>query len=248
MQHSHHRHKHRHKHRHTAQHSEDQPKNYSFLQQQQQQQIPIDENVERSKVDRVKFFLILFRLFLGNKMILMTASSNNFYSVLCRKAKRLILDFRLNNSSTDLDDLKTHFNILANGYCVNLKKVTNSLLQGTLQVIFELLQLPLTNRGYVWSEEDVGGRSIFDLFGDCFDADIDSLRASILDVPSNPASTKMDENEIDLDDLDEEDEDSPTVVMGPALPPPSALQSSMEEQSDRLIGPTIPDGAAAPSH
>ena len=156
-----------------------------------------------------------------------------------RKAKRLILDFRLSNSSTDFDDLKTHFNMLANGYCVDLKKVSNSLLQGTLQVIFELLQLPLTNRGYVWNEEEVGGRSIFDLFGDCFVADVDSLRASLLDVPANPSSTKMDENEIDLDDLDEED---PALEMGPAPPPPSALQSSMEEQSDRLIGPTIPDG------
>lgn len=242
MQHSHHRHKHRHKHRHAAQHSEDQLDNYSAIeqqQQQQQQQIQNDDIVDREKFDRAKFLDILSHLLLGNKMIWTTVSSSDYDCVLYRKAKRLILDFRLSNSSTDFDDLKTHFNMLANGYCVDLKKVSNSLLQGTLQVIFELLQLPLTNRGYVWNEEEVGGRSIFDLFGDCFVADIDSLRASLLDVPANPFSTKMDENEIDLDDLDE---DSPALEMGPAPPPPAALQSSMEEQSDRLIGPTIPDG------
>lgn len=170
----------------------------------------------------------------------MIGSGSNKQYVLFRKVKRIILDFRLNNS-TDFDDLKTHFSMLENGYCVDLKKVTNSLLQGTLQVIFELLELSLTNRGYVWNEEEVGGRSIFDIFGDCFAADIDSLRASMLDVPANSSSTKMDENEIDLDDLDVEDEDSSTLI-GPALPPPSVLQSSMEEQPDKLIGPTIPDG------
>lgn len=240
MQHSHHRHKHRHKHRHTAQHSEDQLKNDSTI--KHQQQIQNDDLVDREKSDRAKFLVILSHLLLGNKMIWMTVSSSDYDCVLYRKAKRLILDFRLSNSSTDVDDLKTHFNMLANGYCVDLKKVSNSFLQGTLQVIFELLQLPLTNRGYVWNEEEVGGRSIFDLFDDCFVADIDSLRASLLEVPANPSSAKMDENEIDLDDLDGEDGDSPTLEMGPAPPPPAALQSSMEEQSDRLIGPTIPDG------
>ena len=240
MQHSHHRHKHRHKHRHTAQHSEDQLKNDSTI--KHQQQIQNDDIVDREKSDRAKFLVILSHLLLGNKMIWMTVSSSDYDCVLYRKAKRLILDFRLSNSSTDFDDLKTHFNMLANGYCVDLKKVSNSLLQGTLQVIFELLQLPLTNRGYVWNEEEVGGRSIFDLFDDCFVADIDSLRASLLEVPANPSSAKMDENEIDLDDLDGEDEDSPALEMGPAPPPPATLQSSMEEQSDRLIGPTIPDG------
>ena len=242
MQHSHHRHKHRHKHRHTAQHSEDQLKNYSASEQQQYQQIQNDDLVDREKFDRAKFLVILSHLLLGYKMIWMTVSSSDYDCVLYRKAKRLVIDFRLSNSSTDFDDLKTHFSMLANGYCVDLKKVSNSLLQGTLQVIFELLQLPLTNRGYVWNEEEVGDRSIFDLFGDCFVADIDSLRASLLEVPANPSSTKMDENEIDLDDLDGEDGDSPTLEMGPAPPPPSALRSSMEEQSDRLIGPTIPDG------
>lgn len=171
----------------------------------------------------------------------MTASSNSSSPLLSRKAKRIILDFRLNNS-TEFEELKTHFDMLASGYCVDLKKVTNSLLQGTLQVIFDLLQLPLTNRGYVWDEEEVGGRSIMDLFGDCFAADIDSLRASILNVPQNPSPTKMDENEIDLDDLEAEEKDSPAMI-GPALPPPAALHSSMEESSEKLIGPTIPDGA-----
>ena len=199
MQHSHHRHKHRHKHRHTAQHSEDQLKNYSAIEhQQQQQQIQNDNLVDREKFDRAKFLVILSHLLLGYKMIWMTVSSSDYDCVLYRKAKRLILDFRLSNSSTDFDDLKTHFSMLANGYCVDLKKVSNSLLQGTLQVIFELLQLPLTNRGYVWNEEEVGGRSIFDLFDDCFVADIDSLRASLLEVPANPSSAKMDENEIDF--------------------------------------------------
>ena len=113
MQHSHHRHKHRHKHRHTAQHSEDQLKNDSTI--KHQQQIQNDDIVDREKSDRAKFLVILSHLLLGYKMIWMTVSSSDYDCVLYRKAKRLILDFRLSNSSTDVDDLKTHFNMLANG-------------------------------------------------------------------------------------------------------------------------------------
>ena len=150
-----------------------------------------------------------------------------------RKAKRVILDFRKNNA-TELDDMKTQFNILADGYCVNLSKVTNSLVQGTLHVVFDLLRLPQTNRGYFWDGEEFGNEPILSLFNDCFSLDIESLEASLAEPQ---LETSKDANEIDLDEIEDEPE-----MFGPALPPPPELKSSMETESKRLVGPTIPDG------
>ena len=75
------------------------------------------------------------------------------YSILFSRVQHIILDFRRENEDS-LDDLKTQFNLLDNGYSVDLGKISNSLLQGTLSVIFSLLNLPSTNRGYFWNEED----------------------------------------------------------------------------------------------
>ena len=115
-------------------------------------------------------------------------------------------------------------NLLQNGYSVDLRKVTDSLLQGTLQVIFDVLQLPLTNHGYFWSEEDFG--QPFDIFHDCFSNDL-----------SKSASVQGDSNALQLDSLSEEE--SEEVEMGPAPPP---LPTFSTEVKGRPVGPMLPDG------
>ena len=72
------------------------------------------------------------------------------------------------------------------------------------------------------------------LFHDCFSLDIESLEASLAEPQ---LETSKDANEIDLDEIEDEPE-----MFGPALPPPPELKSSMETESKRLVGPTIPDG------
>ena len=119
-----------------------------------------------------------------------------------------------------MDELKTQLNILDNGYAIDLSKVTNSLLQGTLSVLFSMLELPVTNRGYFWSEEDNDGKRVFDLLGDCFEDDITELESSLkgdvskdhaicCDSNSNSKDKDKDKdmNEIDLDCDDDEEEE-----------------------------------------
>ena len=180
-----------------------------------------------------------------------------------RKCKRIILDFRRSNPN-DMDELKTQLNILDNGYAVDLSKVSNSLLQGTLSVIFSILELPATNRGYFWNEEDNEGKRVFDLLGDCFEDDISELERSLKGDVVGPSSDLKgkDTNEIDLDlddededeedgngngngnDLDEQyrdvsnndqDDDEEEVYIGPTRPPPPVFVTSTDNTSN-VIG------------
>ena len=172
-----------------------------------------------------------------------------------RQCKRIILDFR-KSSPNDLDELKTQLNILDHGYAVDLSKVTNSLLQGTLSVLFSLLELPATNRGYFWNEEDNEGKSVFDLLGDCFDDDITQLECSLkgdqskeqaIDGYSDPKDKDMNEIDLDLDAEEEDneetvsekqsmkvsnsDQDEESAYIGPARPPPPVFVTSIDNAS-----------------
>lgn len=97
------------------------------------------------------------------------------------------------------------------------------MIQGTLRIIFDLLALPQTNRGYFWDEEAFDGKRICDLFYDCL---TDSM------PPIEQFQVDGDLNAIDLED-EEEDE----VQMGPVRPPAPVLLSTKDEL---LIGPSIP--------
>ena len=70
------------------------------------------------------------------------------------------------------------------------------MIQGTLRIIFDLLALPQTNRGYFWDEEAFDGKRICDLFYDCL---TDSM------PPIEQFQVDGDLNAIDLED-EEEDE------------------------------------------
>ena len=152
----------------------------------------------------------------------------------CRKCKRILLDFKRSNPN-DYSDLKTQLDILDHGYAVDLSKVSNSLLQGTLQVVFDLLVIPETNRGYFWDEESCGGQRVFDLLGDCFAEDTSQLEQTIAQTNDssreNPAV--VDENALDIDDEDDED----SAPIGPALPPAPTLST---ETGDAVVGPVLP--------
>ena len=97
------------------------------------------------------------------------------------------------------------------------------MIQGTLRIVFDLLALPQTNRGYFWDEEAFDGKRIYDLFYDCL---TDAL------PPTAQSQVDGDSNAIDLED-EEEDE----VQMGPARPPAPVLLTTKD---DPLIGPSIP--------
>lgn len=140
------------------------------------------------------------------------------------KVKRILLDYR-RNYPDDFRELKTQLDLLDNGYGVELSKIPNSLLQGTLQVCFNLLELPETPRGYFWNEEDYNDCGVFDVLGDCFAENTGEVEASLRPPPKEVA----DENALDLDEVEEEEED---VAMGPERPPPPVM-----------VGPSIPDGA-----
>ncbi|KAK8832066.1 hypothetical protein WA577_005162 [Blastocystis sp. JDR] len=138
------------------------------------------------------------------------------------KVKRILLDYR-RNYPDDFRELKTQLDLLDNGYGVELSKIPNSLLQGTLQVCFNLLELPETPRGYFWNEEDYNDCGVFDVLGDCFAENVEEVEASLRPPPKAVA----DENALDLEEVEEEEED---VAMGPERPPPPVM-----------VGPSIPD-------
>ena len=164
--------------------------------------------------------------------------------VICRKAKRVVIDFLKENENL-LDELKIQFNILDNGYAVDLSKVTNSLLQGTLYVIFTILKVPLTNSGYFWNEEDYCGSGISALFEDELNLDFRALEE--MDV-SNQLNTNGDANAIDLDDLDDVDNQvdqvdrEEEVTYGPALPTVQFITPA-RENGKPLVGPMLPPGS-----
>lgn len=225
--HSHHHHHHHH-HKHKSDHSvkevvtkvneESQPNNemyYTYM-------IFI---VERMKTYKLK--------------IQMKFSCNITNSVLLyRKVKRILLDFRKQDENA-LDDLKTQFNLLDNGYSVDLNKISNSLLQGTLHVVFSLLHLPETNHGYFWNEEDYNGMTISSLFDDCLTNDIQTLEQLLNTSEQQNKRDNNDNNEIDLDDLESESEEE--LNYGPSLPQPS-FTKEVVENGKHLVGPAIPDG------
>ena len=139
------------------------------------------------------------------------------------KVKRILLDYR-RNYPDGFRELKTQLDLLDNGYGVELSKIPNSLLQGTLQVCFNLLELPETPRGYFWNEEDYNDCGVFDVLGDCFAENVEEVEASL----RPPLKAVADENALDLEEVEEEEED---VAMGPERPPPPVM-----------VGPSIPDG------
>lgn len=102
-------------------------------------------------------------------------------------------------------------------------------------MVFDLLVIPETNRGYFWDEESYGGKRVFDLLGDCFAEDTSQLEESI--ARANGAAVEpaiVDENALDIDD-DEEEEDSAPI--GPALPPAPVLST---EPANPVVGPVLP--------
>lgn len=172
-------------------------------------------------------------------MIQMIVSCNIIYSTLFfRKVKRILLDFRKQDENA-LDDLKTQFNLLDNGYSVDLNKISNSLLQGTLHVVFSLLHLPETNHGYFWNEEDYNGMAISSLFNECLTDDIQTLEQLLDTSDQQNKKDNNDNNEIDLDDLESESEEE--LNYGPSLPQPS-FTKEVVENGKHLVGPAIPDG------
>lgn len=104
-------------------------------------------------------------------------------------------------------------------------------------MVFDLLAIPETNRGYFWDEESYGGKRVFDLLGDCFAEDTSQLEQTIAQASGSAASEPavIDENALDIDDDDEEEEDS--VLIGPALPPTPVLST---EKADPVVGPVLP--------
>ena len=165
----------------------------------------------------------------------------NLIFVICRRVQHIILDFRKENEGS-LEDLKTQFNLLDNGYSVDLGKVSNSLLQGTLSVIFSILNLPSTNRGYFWNEEDFNGSGISDIFSSCLNLDVQEVE-QMLNQSFSTNIIKNDANEIDLDDLDDldEEEEDDDLLYGPSLPT-KVFTKEAEEDGQRMVGPVIPDG------
>lgn len=159
------------------------------------------------------------------------------FVLIFRKVKRIILDLR-KQDDTALDELKTQFNLLDNGYSVDLNKIGNSLLQGTLSVIFDILKLPCTNRGFFWNEDDFNGCRISDLLDDSLSLDIATLEDS-LKQNDQIQHKENDSNEIDLDALDEEE--SEDMNYGPALPE-TVFTKPAVENGNQMVGPMIPDG------
>ena len=170
-----------------------------------------------------------------------------------RRCKQIILDFRKTNPN-DVDELKTQLNILDNNYAVDVSKVPNALLQGTLSVIFSLLDVPQTNRGYFWSAEDNDDKGIMDLLGDCFDGEVEEVQARLNGSGSGTCKQEgyngRDDNEIDLDDnaIDlEEEEEEENLSFGPSLPPPPVFETTSsstpmknEMNGNPSVGPMIP--------
>ena len=152
------------------------------------------------------------------------------------KVKRILLDYR-KQYSDDFEDLKTQLNLLDNGYGVDLSKISNSLLQGTLQVCFSLMDLPQTNRGYFWDENEYNNCGVFEVLGDCFEENVDGLEAAL-----HPEKTEVkDENALDLDELEEEEEEEvPMGPIGPERPPPPVMETPA------AVGPVLPEGGSDP--
>lgn len=217
--HRHHRHRHHH-HKHSSKNG---------------RSVEIVDN--QNEVNDPRYICGIVSILALQKRILLKRLSRiyDYLIFISRKVKHIIFDFRKENEGS-LDDLRTQFNLLDNGYSVDLGKVTNSLLQGTLNVIFSILNLPSTNRGYFWSEEDFGGCRISELFDACLNMDLPDLE--VLLKQSSVDTVKNDSNEIDLDDLEEEEEE---LDYGPALPT-QVFTKTVEEEGQRLVGPAIPDG------
>lgn len=160
------------------------------------------------------------------------------FVLIIRKVKSIILDLRKQDDNAQ-DELKTQFNLLDNGYSVDLNKIGNSLLQGTLSVIFDILKLPCTNRGFFWNEDDFNGCRISDLFDDSLSLDIATLETS-LKQNDKLEHKENDSNEIDLDDLEEDE--SEDMNFGPALPE-TVFTKQAVENGVQMVGPMIPDGS-----
>ena len=195
----HHRHKHRSRnHHHHSQHkNEDVPENPPIETPEQRE--------ETTESDVIKYLCLL--------------------QLISRKCKQILCDFKETNPE-GIADLKVQLDILDHGYAVDVSKISNSIIQGTLQVIFSLLDIPQTNRGFFWDEEAFDGKRVYDLFYDCF-TDNEPQPEQLL--------VKDHSNEIDLDD--EEQEEEQDHFIGPSLPPAPLLTTANEEQ---IIGPSIP--------
>lgn len=216
-----HRHRHRHHHRsHSHHHRSSSQRHDSVSSKKEEEECPRIEGQSEHETTAVDRNTLLYR---------------KFIPFTCRKCKRILLDFKRSNPN-DYADLKTQLDILNHGYAVDLSRVSNSLLQGTLQVVFDLLVIPETNRGYFWDEESYGGKRVFDLLGDCFAEDTSQLEQALIQSTGSPSgeAAVADENALDIDD---EDDDDDSVPIGPALPPAPVLTT---ETTNPVVGPVLP--------